>query len=108
MRIFRNDVKLVNDNRTQLEARFVTPQSPRFQPDQAKHHCILARQCAGVSGRSNSTIKTLKSVTVHPFLPASSNGRIASTYMTSDSPICAQSASFNPMIQPLLNSESCS
>ncbi|GFW37979.1 hypothetical protein TNCV_4631801 [Trichonephila clavipes] len=31
---------------------------------------------------------TLKSVIVHPFLPASSNGRIASTRLTSDSPIC--------------------
>ncbi|GFV08314.1 hypothetical protein TNCV_327481 [Trichonephila clavipes] len=30
----------------------------------------------------------LKSVIVHPFLPSSSNGRIASTHMTSDSPIC--------------------
>ncbi|GFU10582.1 hypothetical protein TNCV_1772631 [Trichonephila clavipes] len=30
----------------------------------------------------------LKSATVHSFLPASSNGRIASTHVTSDSPIC--------------------
>ncbi|GFX31756.1 hypothetical protein TNCV_170891 [Trichonephila clavipes] len=29
-----------------------------------------------------------ESATVHPFLPASSNDRIASTHMTSDSPIC--------------------
>ncbi|GFT33289.1 hypothetical protein TNCV_4767681 [Trichonephila clavipes] len=38
--------------------------------------------------RSTTTIMTLKSVFVHPFLPASSNGRIASTHMTNDSPFC--------------------
>ncbi|GFX10698.1 uncharacterized protein TNCV_147401 [Trichonephila clavipes] len=31
---------------------------------------------------------TLKSVTLHPFLLASSNGLIASTHMTNDYPIC--------------------
>ncbi|GFX10450.1 hypothetical protein TNCV_1868451 [Trichonephila clavipes] len=38
--------------------------------------------------RSTATIITLKSATIHTLLSASSNGRIASTHMTSDSPIC--------------------
>ncbi|GFT26254.1 hypothetical protein TNCV_3336331 [Trichonephila clavipes] len=38
--------------------------------------------------RATATIMTLKSPIVHQFLPASYNGRIASTNMTSDSPIC--------------------
>ncbi|GFV06851.1 hypothetical protein TNCV_1962721 [Trichonephila clavipes] len=41
--------------------------------------------------RRTATIMTLRSATVHPFLPASSNGCIASTHMTSDFPICATS-----------------
>ncbi|GFX21799.1 hypothetical protein TNCV_2310781 [Trichonephila clavipes] len=41
--------------------------------------------------RSIATIMALKSAAVHPFLPASSNGRSASTHMRSDSPICPTS-----------------
>ncbi|GFS99221.1 hypothetical protein TNCV_1600611 [Trichonephila clavipes] len=42
--------------------------------------------CCGPS--STVTIMTLKSVIVHPFFAASSNGRIDLTHTTSDSPIC--------------------
>ncbi|GFX31668.1 hypothetical protein TNCV_4081921 [Trichonephila clavipes] len=56
--------------------------------------------------RSASTIMMPKSAVVHPFLPASSNGCIASTHMTSDSLIYPKPASFNPMIRPLSNSDS--
>ncbi|GFW71877.1 succinate-semialdehyde dehydrogenase, mitochondrial [Trichonephila clavipes] len=38
--------------------------------------------------KSTATIMTLKSAIAHPFLPASSNGHIASTHMSSDSPSC--------------------
>ncbi|GFU31671.1 hypothetical protein TNCV_1175611 [Trichonephila clavipes] len=37
---------------------------------------------------SQATIMSLKSAIVHSFFPASSNGCIASTHLTSDSPIC--------------------
>ncbi|GFX07242.1 hypothetical protein TNCV_2972191 [Trichonephila clavipes] len=43
---------------------------------------------SAVAHRSTATIITLKSDTVHSLLSASSNDRITSTHMTSDSPIC--------------------
>ncbi|GFX71890.1 hypothetical protein TNCV_1443131 [Trichonephila clavipes] len=44
---------------------------------------------------------TLKSATVHPFLSASCNGRIASTHMTSDSPIFLTRLLQSKKIRPL-------
>ncbi|GFW35494.1 hypothetical protein TNCV_3071221 [Trichonephila clavipes] len=54
-----------------------------------------------------ATIMKQNSSIVHPFLPASSNGRIASTHMTSDSPICP-TCLFQLNDTTLSNSDSCS
>ncbi|GFW14915.1 hypothetical protein TNCV_1563771 [Trichonephila clavipes] len=72
--------------------------------DESGNQSVLPILCGP---RSTFTIMTLKSATVHhPFLPASYNGRIASTPMTSDSPIFP-TCLFNSMIRPLSNSDRC-
>ncbi|GFV45986.1 hypothetical protein TNCV_1921151 [Trichonephila clavipes] len=63
----------------------------RLMDDNSELGAVTADLTINVSScghRSTATIMTLKSAIVHPFLPVSSNGRIASTHMTSDSPIC--------------------
>ncbi|GFY28875.1 hypothetical protein TNCV_4720071 [Trichonephila clavipes] len=77
-------------DRTQLEAGFAGVEGG-VEVDMSLNLALLAvcEWSWWTLLRSNATIITLKSAIVHPFLPVSSNGRIASTRMTSGSPICS-------------------
>ncbi|GFX26431.1 hypothetical protein TNCV_950291 [Trichonephila clavipes] len=60
----------------------------RLMVDNEESGTVTADLTITLSFVSAVAIMTLKSAIVYPFLLASSNDRIASTYLTRDSPIC--------------------